>query len=230
MKKTNYLISLLYVLVAGMFLSCTKNNVHSDYLSTDLKMDLLKGNVEKVECFKITARNNKVVMNSIFLKTYDASGKLLIDACNTEETRYLIDVMYRTDRESTAIEVVRNEHEQIDVIHLASDVESWNCFSYEYNDEGYLVERQASYFEAGCVTDYLFNDSWDLRQENVHYYSHYDDIKTVRVFCEVKYDCYGNWILRKVEEKTNSYDEETIRHRKTTNTYWEYRDIHYRVE
>lgn len=222
------LLSVCAIALTLILLGCNKEQSADvqAFASSDLQMEMLHGDVHRVEVYEFIAKKNGVGLKLKYYKEYDEQGFLLPNG-DFDEIRELKEAARYTNNGNIVIH--RNDKKQIESMALdASDV--WDSFDYTYDSigTGYLTHRNASYFEAGGDVVYLYDTLQNLVGEKIRLYNHNESMQGERIFTSIKYDQKNNWIFRKVTENRVISYEWSEREKKISKTYYEIRDIKYR--
>lgn len=226
--KQFFLSTFAILVIACMLISCNNQNQskETDFFSSDLQMEMVRGNAEQVKVYEFVPKKKNVGLKLISDKRYDEQG-LLLPKGDFEELRDLKEAARYTGNSTVSLD--RNENNQLVTMMLEPD-DGWDRFEYTYDSlgTGYLIYRNATYFEAIGSLNYKYDENHNLIGETSTLSNHYEGAIYERVFSNIGYDQYGNWVFRRVDESMVVTDEVTGREKHSSKTYYEMREIYYR--
>jgi hypothetical protein len=217
----------IMMLLSFVLVSCNTSTEQSQYKSSDLQMELARGDVEQIDICEFVSKRGNIVCEVKYTKYYDEKGLLISSTSNFEEKEYLFQALQELEGKRNAIIISRNTDKQITDMSV-EDSPGWDSYSWEYDSLGYVKARSASYFEASQTTEYIYNENYELVGENVDFGSHFESANITRKFSDIIYDSHGNWCFRKVTEVSAVEYEESSRIKRSSKIYYELRKIYYR--
>lgn len=216
------------MLLSSMLVSCKTSNEQPQYKSSDLQMELARGDVWKIEICELVPRRGEVVCDVKYTKFYtDEEGLLMSSISDFEEKEYLFDALREVGGENNTIIISRNADNQMTDMRI-EDSQVWDSYTWQYDSLGYMKKRSANYFEAGQSIEYIYNEKYELVKEKIQFYCHEGSEDITREFSDIAYDSYNNWYFRKVDECTIKTDDYTSRVKRSSKTYYELRRIYYK--